>query len=129
MVSACASRLRLTFASATADKGTELEAALDVRWLTPMKVKVVTAGALHCYRRKVAVINAQGGDWCLALKANQASLLSDARACFCQVKKDHPAACVEEVGHGRKETRIGMVISAKGLAEHMNFPGLRRSAG
>jgi len=62
-------RLRLTLASATADKGTELEAALEVLGLIALKGKIVTADALHCNRRTVAVINAQGGDWCLALKA------------------------------------------------------------
>lgn len=125
MVSAYASRLRLTLASATADKGTELDAALDVLGLIALKGKVVTADALHCNRRTVAAINAQGGDWCLALKANQDSLLSDARACFGKAKKDHPAARFDAIGHGRKETRIGMVVSAKGLAEHHEFPGLK----
>ena len=125
MVSAYASRLRLTLASVTADGGTELDAALDVLGLIALKGKVVTADALHCNRRTVAVINAQGGDWCLALKANQDSLLSDARACFSKVKKDHPIARVEETGHGRKETRTGMVVSAKELAEHHEFPGLK----
>jgi predicted transposase YbfD/YdcC len=125
MVSAYASRLRLTLASVTADGGTELDAALDVLGLIALKGKVVTADALHCNRRTVAAINAQGGDWCLALKANQDSLLSDARACFGEVNKDHPVARVEETGHGRKETRNGMVVSAKGLAEHHEFPGLK----
>ena len=125
MVSAYASRLRLTLASATADKGAELEAALEVLGLIALKGKVVTADALHCNRRTVAAINAQGGDWCLALKANQESLLSDARACFGQVKTDHPVACAEETGHGRKESRTAVVVSAKGLAEHHEFPGLK----
>ena len=125
MVSAYASRLRLTLASVTADRGTELDAALDVLGLIALKGKVVTADALHCNRRTVAAINAQGGDWCLALKANQDSLLSDARACFGKAKKDHLVARVEETGHGRKETRTGMVVSAKGLAEHHEFPGLK----
>jgi len=52
MVSAYASRLRLTLASATADKGTELEAALEVLGLIALKGKVVTADALHCNRRR-----------------------------------------------------------------------------
>ena len=125
MVSAYASRLRLTLASVTADGGTELDAALDVLGLIALKGKVVTADALHCNRRTVAAINAQGGDWCLALKANQDSLLSDARACFGKAKKDHPVARTEETGHGRKETRTGTVVSAKGLAEHHEFPGLQ----
>ena len=125
MVSAYASRLRLTLASVTADGGTELDAALDVLGLIALKGKVVTADALHCNRRTVAAINAQGGDWCLALKANQDSLLSDARACFGKANKDHPVAHVEDTGHGRKETRTGMVVSAKGLAEHHELPGLK----
>jgi predicted transposase YbfD/YdcC len=125
MVSAYAARLRLTLASATADGGRELDAALDVLGLIALKGKVVTADALHCNRRTVAAINAGGGDWCLALKANQDSLLSDARARLGTAKVDHPVARVEETGHGRKETRTGMVVCAKGLAEHHEFPGLK----
>jgi predicted transposase YbfD/YdcC len=125
MVSAYASRLRLTLASATADGGTELDAALEVLGLIALKGKVVTADALHCNRRTVAAINAGGGDWCLALKANQDSLLSDARARLGTAKEGHPVARVEETGHGRKETRTGMVVCAKGLAEHHDFPGLK----
>ena len=55
-----------------ADNGGELEAALEVLGLIALKGKVVTADALHCNRRTVAAINAKSGDWCLALKANQA---------------------------------------------------------
>ena len=73
----------------------------------------------------VAAINAQGGDWCLALKANQESLLSDARACFGQMKDGHPQACTEDSGHGRKESRTAVVVRARGLAEHHEFPGLK----
>jgi len=125
MVSAYASRLRLTLASVTADRGTELEAALEVLGLIALKGKVVTADALHCNRRTVAAINAQSGDWCLALKANQDSLLSDARACFGKLKGDHPVARIDETSHGRKESRTAVVVSAKGLAEHHDFPGLK----
>jgi len=93
--------------------------------LIALRGNVVTADALHCNRRTVAAINAGGGDWCLALKANQDSLVSDARSCFGKLSPDHPAARQDEAGHGRKETRIGTVISAKGLAEHHDFPGLK----
>ena len=125
MVSAYAARLRLTLATVAADNGGELEAALEVLGLIALKGKVVTADALHCNRRTVAAINAGGGDWCLALKANQDSLLSDARSCFGKVAPDHPAARQEAVGHGRKATRTGTVVSARGLAEHHDFPGLQ----
>ena len=125
MVSAYAARLRLMLASVPADKGAELEAALEVPGLIALKGKVVTADALHCNRRTVAAINARGGDWCLALKANQDSLLSDARSCFGRLASDHPAARQEETGHGRRETRTATAVSARGLAEHHDFPGLK----
>ena len=125
MVSAYAARLRLTLATVAADPGGELEAALKVPGLIALKGKVVTADALHCNRRTVAAIRQGGGDYCLALKANQDSLLSDARSCFGKVLPDHPVARQQEAGHGRNETRTGMVVSAKGLAEHHEFPGLQ----
>ncbi len=125
MVSAYAARLRLTLASRAADNGAELDAALEVLGLLALKGKVVTADALHCNRRTVAAINARGGDWCLALKANQDSLLYDARACFGKVKEMHPVTRQEEAGHGRQETRTAMVVSAKGLAGHHDFPALK----
>ena len=52
-------------------------------------------------------------------------LLSDARSCFGKLSPDHPASLQEGAGHGRKETRIGTVVCAKGLAERHDFPGLR----
>ena len=125
MVSAYATRLRLTLASVPADNGTELSAALEALGLIALRGKVVTADALHCNRRTVVAINAKGGDWCLALKANQDSLLSDARSCFGKMKEGHPVAHVEEINHGRKESRTAVVVSAKGLAEHHEFPGLK----
>jgi hypothetical protein len=48
------------------------------------------ADALHCNRRMVATIIEKGGDYCIALKCNQDSLLSDARACL--AKADERAA-------------------------------------
>ena len=53
MVSAYASRLRLTLASVPADRGAELDAVLKALGLIALKGKVVTADALHCNRRIV----------------------------------------------------------------------------
>lgn len=125
MVSAYAARLRLTLATVPADRGQELEAAIEALGLIDLKGKVVTGDALHCNRRTVEAINAGGGDWCLALKGNQVSLLSDARSCFGQVKAGHPTARRKEIGHGRNETRTAAVVSASGLAEHHEFPNLK----
>lgn len=54
--------LRLTLATVPADRGAELEAAIEALGLIALKGKVVTGDALHCNRRTVAAINAQGGD-------------------------------------------------------------------
>jgi hypothetical protein len=91
MVSAYAARLRLTLATVAADNGRKLDAGLEVLGLIALKGRVVTADALHCNRRTVAAIMDGGGDYCLALKANQDSLLSDARSCFGEAKIDHQA--------------------------------------
>ena len=78
MVCACAARLRLTLATVAVAHGGALEAGREVLRLIARKYRVVTADTLHCNRRTVAAITERGGDYCLALKANQDSLLSDA---------------------------------------------------
>ncbi|MFL9824954.1 hypothetical protein [Rhodoplanes sp. SY1] len=50
--------------------------------LFDLKGKIVTGDALHCNRRMVERIVEKGRDYCIALKGNQESLLSDARACL-----------------------------------------------
>jgi predicted transposase YbfD/YdcC len=125
MVSAYAARLRLTLASLPADRGSELEAAIEALGLIALKGKVVTADALHCNRRTVEAINAGGGDWCLALKGNQESLLSDARGCFSGEIDPRQQAMTEEKNHGRKEVRNATIVSAKSLGEYHEFPGLK----
>ncbi|MBC7736720.1 MAG: ISAs1 family transposase, partial [Candidatus Saccharibacteria bacterium] len=114
-------RLRLTLATVAADPGGELETALEVLGLIGLSGKVLTAEALHCNRRTAAAIRQGGGYDCLALKANQDSLLSDARSCFGKESHDHPVTRQPEAGHGRNETRTGTLVSAKGLAEHPEF--------
>src|SRR5215510_10758339 len=72
----------------------------------------------------VEAIIEKGGDYCIALKGNQESLLSDARDCLAKTNKKHPVAKTETSGHGRTETRVAVVVEAKGLAEYHEFPGL-----
>ena len=40
------------------------------------------------------------------------------------MKDGHPQACTDDSGHGRKEHRTAVVVQARGLAEHHEFPGL-----
>jgi predicted transposase YbfD/YdcC len=131
MVSAYAAGLRLTLATVAAKERNEVDAALDVLGLIDLKGKIVTGDALHCNRRMVELIVAKGGDYCIALKGNQESLLSDARACLAAAeqpkagKRQPPTAKTETKAHGRIETRIGVVVEAKGLAEYHEFAGLK----
>jgi len=130
MVSAYAAGLRLTLATVAAKDRNEVDAALEVIGLIDLKGKIVTGDALHCNRRMVEAIVEKGGDYCIALKGNQESLLSDARACLAKAnelkaKKQHPVAKTEASGHGRVETRVGVVVEAKGLAKYHEFPGLK----
>jgi len=135
MVSAYAAGLRLTLATVAAKDRNEVDAGLEVLGLIDLKGKIVTGDALHCNRRTVATIVGKGGDYCIALKGNQESLLSDARSCLAAAdrpsagpkagKKPPPTAKTETMAHGRIETRIGVVVEAKGLAEHHDFQGLK----
>ena len=131
MVSAYAAGLRLTLATVAAKDGNEVDAALEVIGLIDLKGRIVTGDALHCNRRMVKAIVDKGGDYCIGLKGNQDSLLSDARSCLSAADKPKagakpwPSAKAETKGHGRIETRIGVVVEAKGLAAHHEFPGLK----
>jgi predicted transposase YbfD/YdcC len=58
-------------------------------------------------------------------EGNQESLLSDARGCFSKGHKSDPTSVTENTGHGRKETRKAVVLSAKALAEYHEFHGLK----
>lgn len=135
MVSAYAAGLRLTLATVAAKDRNEVDAALEVVGLIDLKGKIVTGDALHCHRRMVSTIVDKGGDYCIALKGNQESLLSDARSCLAAAdrpnagpkagKRPLPTAKTETMAHGRIETRVGVVVAAKGLAEHHDFRGLK----
>jgi len=103
----------------------EVDAALEVIGLIDLKGRIVTADALHCNRKMVEAIIEKGGDYCIALKGNQDALQSDARDCLAKSKMKHPVAMTETSGYGRLETRVGMVVEAKGLAECHEFPGLK----
>jgi predicted transposase YbfD/YdcC len=131
MVSAYAAGLRLTLATVAAKNGNEVDAALEVLGLIDLKGKIVTGDALHGNRRMVSTIVGKGGDYCIALKSNQESLLSDARSRLAAAdrpkagQKRPPTAKTETMEHGRIETPVGVVVAAQGLAEHHDFAGLK----
>lgn len=126
MVTAYAADLRLTLATLEAEGGSEVEAAMSLIGLIDLKGHIVTADALHCHRRMAQAITAKEGDYCFTLKGNQQGLLSDARSCLSKAPKRRPASTSESEGHGRGETRVGIVVAApEAVARHHEFPGLK----
>jgi predicted transposase YbfD/YdcC len=127
MVSAYATGLRMTLATVKAEKRNEVAAALEVLDLIDINGKLVTGDSLHCNRKMAKKIVEKGADYCLSLKGNQDSLLSDARALFGEsdAKTPRPTAKAETAGHGRVETRVATVVEAPGIAEHHEFTGLK----
>ena len=125
MVPAFAAGLRLTLATVAVKDGDEVSAALEVLGLIDLKDKIVTADALHCHRRTAALVTSKGGDYCLRLRGNQESFLSDARSELSKLKPKHPTVTTETRAHGRIEACTGVVVAVKELAEHHDFRELK----
>ena len=62
---------------------------------------------------------------CLVLFANQDPALVRCKVMLREGPPNHPATRQNEAGNGRNETRTSTVISAWGLAVHLDFPGLK----
>ena len=122
MVAAWGAATRMTLASKLAAGGNEAEAALQLVGLLQLKGCIVTADALHCHRRMARAIVGQGGDYLLALKANQPALLRDAAAALAAAASA-PAATAQK-RHDREECRIAVVAAAAGMARDHDFPRL-----
>jgi len=123
MVTAWSATTRLTLASGLAPDGNEVDAALRLIELLQLKACVVTADALHCHRAMAEAIRRRGGDYVLALKANQPALLRDAEATLAQFQHLAPAK-TSGTAHDREESRSAIVAPAAHLAVIHDFPGL-----
>jgi predicted transposase YbfD/YdcC len=123
MVSAWAARTRMTLASTLAPDGNEAEAALQLIALLQLRGCVVTADALHCHRTMAQAITKQGGDYVLAVKANQPGLLRDAQAALAMAPASKPVK-ISGKAHDRMETRTAIVVPAPHMAITHDFPGL-----
>lgn len=120
----------MALANAAAGEGGEAAAGLAVIELLQLKGCVVTADALHCRRDTAGAILAAKGDYVLAVKDNQPKLLAAAKAAIAAArrKKGKRSAPRKEFSHGRKESRMAVVASAKTLAQELDFPGLKAFA-
>lgn len=123
MVTAWGATTRLTLASGLVTDGNEADAALRLIGLLQLKGCVVTADALHCHRAMAEAITTRGGDYVLAVKANQPALLRDAEAALANFQHLDPAETSGKA-HDREESRSAIVAPAAHLAVSHDFPGL-----
>ena len=129
MVTAWAAQTRMALGNVLAPDNNEVAGAMQLLELLQLKGCVVTADALHCHRAMAQAIVERGGDYVLAVKANQPGLLRDAQAAILATKrKGKKASGTIGAGHGRKETRTAIVAGVADMAEKHDFPGLKAVA-
>jgi predicted transposase YbfD/YdcC len=127
LVSAWAADQRLVLGPVAVDgKSNEITAVPKLLELLSLQGTIVTADAMHCQRIVAAQVLAQGGDYVLALKANQGTLHEDVR----HLLEDSPSLVLTkhtevDKGHGRIETRTSVVSKEIGwLQQEHAWPGL-----
>lgn len=127
LVSAWASDERLVLGQMkVAREGNEITAVPALLRLLSLEGVTVTVDAMHCQRATAEAIVAEGGDYVMAVKANQPALYDDVKLLM-----DDPAAPADDTAetvdgdHGRIETRRAEVLhDVDWLTESHRWPGL-----
>jgi predicted transposase YbfD/YdcC len=128
LISAFACDTRLALGQRKVDgKSNEITALPGLLALLTLDGCTVTADAMHCQKATAEAILERGGDYVLAVKGNQKTLLEDI-----QLLLDDPEAAPDDTvqtvdgDHGRIETRRAAIIhDVAWLAERHGFPGLQ----
>src|SRR5271165_3459230 len=106
-------------------KSNEITAVPKLLGMLSLKGTIVTADALNCQREIAQQIVDQGGDYALALKGNQGTLLDDVSTYFDDpASKTTTAKPVVDGDHGRIETRTATVCTDIDWLEDHRWPGL-----
>ena len=127
LVSAWAVEQRLVLAQrAVEDKSNEITAVPQILKMLCLQGVVVTADALNCQREIAAQVIEQGGDYVLALKANQGTLFADVQLFVDDPKTSLARAESVDGDHGRIEVRqAALSPDIAWLQAHHAWPGLR----
>jgi predicted transposase YbfD/YdcC len=131
MVSAWGCEQRLVLAQIATDaKSNEITAVPQLLKMLSLKGTVVTADALNCQRPIAQQIVEQGGDYALALKANQGTLHADVSTFLDDPMAEATTAhTTVDADHGRIETRTAVVSTHVGwLQDQHQWPGLKAIA-
>ena len=128
MVSAWGCDQRLVRAQIATDaKSNEITAVPKLLEMLALKGTIITTDALNCQRAIAGQIVDQGGDYALALKANQPAMHGDVVLLF-EDPASARATCkpVVDGDHGRIETRTASVMSdIPWLIDGHKWPGLK----
>lgn len=112
LVSAWATAQRLVLAQeAVATKDNEIATLPTLLDRLDLTGQIVTIDAIGCQRSLAEQIVGDGGDYVLALKANQPDLLADVVDCFAMAPSPDAAQRTVEKNHGRLEWRACETIS------------------
>ena len=127
LVSAWAADNRLVLGQvAVADKSNEITAIPQLLDLLDLRDCTVTIDALGCQTAIAEQIVQRGGQYVLALKGNQPTLLADVQALFADARAARQpgygmtSATTVEKDHGRIETRTAFVISDPDALQYLN---------
>jgi predicted transposase YbfD/YdcC len=127
MVSAWGCEQRIVLAQIATDaKSNEITAVPKLLAMLSLKGTIVTVDALNCQRAIAAQIVDQGGNYALALKANQPTLHADVSLFFDDPERDAGETdTTVDADNGRIETRTAMVSTDIDWLRHGHrWPGL-----
>ena len=128
LVSAWACEQRLVLGQCRVDgHSNEITALPELLALLALDGCTVTADAMHCQKATAQAILNRGGDYVLALKTNQPTLLDDA-ACCSTIRPHQKTTSPRRstATHGRIETRLAEIVhDVAWLAEAHGWPGLQ----
>lgn len=124
MVNVWAAEARMCLSQCQAPGRNESAGALQALALLDLDGCIVTADALHCHRGFAATVRERGGDYVLALKANQSKLFAAAERRFKRGGERSVAERIEPASHDRRETRSATVVRVTNFADG-EFPGLK----
>jgi predicted transposase YbfD/YdcC len=122
----CAEQRLLLGQIAVEEKSNEITAVPKLLELLSLKGCIVTADALNCQRATAAKVIERGGDYVLALKANQNSLHGDVSTFLADPARPPDTVHTTIDGdHGRIETRTSVVCTDIAWLQDMHaWPGL-----
>ena len=119
VVSAWAGQTGLTLGQVAVEaKSNEITAMPQLLELLDLHEKIVTSDAMGCQKDIAETIVAGGGDYILAVKANQPTLHAEIQAAFATAPTPSARSSrlytTENQGHGREEQRTVQVLPARG---------------